>query len=85
MCNCINEIEELLLEKMCDEYKESEGWEVIDAPTIQNRTLLFNSLENGTCEILKNEVVGKVRNGKKVQKFKTYVMPEYCCYCGEKL
>jgi hypothetical protein len=79
MCNCIKELENLLTQKMQEQYPEADGWEVVEKVNFQNVSLLNNGW------IFYNETIGRVKKNGKITKFKLSVKPEYCPYCGEKL
>ena len=83
MCNCIEKIEQMMTEKMSEEYPETDGWEVMETVEFQNKILMFG--EEESVLVLKNETLGKVRRGKQIRKFTPSVRPGYCPYCGEKL
>ena len=78
MCNCIKNIEKKLTEKMKEQYPD---FEVIEDVSFQNVSYL---LDSGII-VLNNPVLGRVKKGKQILKFKTSMMPSYCPFCGEKL
>ena len=79
MCNCIENIEKLLTEKMIEENPNSE---ILEQVEFQNKSWLINSK---LAMILSNPVLGKYKIGKNVRKFTKQVFPHFCPYCGIEL
>lgn len=82
MCDCIEKILEKLNNSMKATFPE-EDYDIIKPVEFENITILLPSGK----EVLINPVIGIIqKKGKKIkEKFKTSILPKYCCYCGEEL
>lgn len=76
MCDCIEKAEAQLNEEMIKLYP---GREIIDPVELSPKFLYTKGYP------LHFNCVGRVAYGKGVRKFYTYVVLNYCPFCGEKL
>ena len=79
-CKCITRIEELLTNKMAEEYPDGT---IVDSVEFQNKTFLLSG--NRMELVLNNPVLGRIRIGKKIRRYEVSMLPSYCPYCGEKI
>ena len=75
MCNCVEKIPELMLEKM----KQEHGFtEVIDEPFFVHHSVYPDVKPYFPMK-------GKYLHGKRQRTFEINVYPSFCPFCGEKL
>ena len=76
MCDCVKRAEEQLTAKMQEVYP---GREIIDPVRLSPRFIYARGFP------LHFNCIGRVKYGKGVRKFDTYITLNYCPFCGQKL
>jgi hypothetical protein len=79
-CDCIENVERLMTEKMLS---EKPGSELVDEVRFDNESWLIG----GTALSIGQPypMSGKYRRGERVRKFTTKLFPSYCPFCGRKI
>lgn len=77
MCNCLENAEKMLTEKMSE---INPGCEVVEAVALENTTFLMPSFE----KVPFNPAIGKYKKGNKTMKFTMSMLYTFCPFCGEK-